>query len=187
MSNNNVSSKKQRTEQRIVQAKKRKVWKQTLLIATSGFIITAIIFLLYVNQKNLPGERVEVMEDQSHIPEITSPHTPYNSDPPTSGPHIQSIAPWGVHNEPLPKELLVHNLEDGGVVIYYNDTVEQDVITQLEDVVKGYADRVVINPYPEMKEPIVLTAWGRIDRLDAFDEERVKEFIDAFRGIDHHK
>ena len=48
-------------------------------------------------------------------------HTrPYNSEPPTSGPHLPYIAPWGIHTRPIPNELQVHNLEDGGVMVQYN-------------------------------------------------------------------
>jgi hypothetical protein len=39
----------------------------------------------------------------------------YNSTPPTSGPHYGQLAAWGVHEQPLPNELQIHNLEDGGV------------------------------------------------------------------------
>ena len=45
------------------------------------------------------------------------PHVPYNSNPPTSGPHVGNLANWGVHFQPIPDELQVHNLEDKGVVI----------------------------------------------------------------------
>jgi hypothetical protein len=38
-----------------------------------------------------------------------------------------------------------------------------------------------------MKPKIALTAWTRIDTLEAFDEARVTRFIETYRGIDHHK
>ena len=30
------------------------------------------------------------------------------------------------------------------------------------------------------------TAWTRIETLSAFDEKRIRRFIEAYRGIDHH-
>jgi hypothetical protein len=86
----------------------------------------------------------------------------------------------------LPKELAVHNLEDGGVVIYYNKQVDAATITKLETLIEKYPEYVIVNPYPEMKNAITLTAWGRIDRLDIFDQQRIGDFIKAFKGIDHH-
>jgi len=38
-----------------------------------------------------------------------------------------------------------------------------------------------------MKSRIAVTAWTRIDTLDEFDARRITRFIEAYRGIDHHK
>jgi hypothetical protein len=62
-----------------------------------------------------------------HIPTETTAHEAYNSDPPTSGPHLPYIAPWGIHTRPIVRELQVHNLEDGGVVVQYNCDCPDDV------------------------------------------------------------
>ena len=132
-----------------------------------------------------PGEFVPSLGN-AHIQSPESTHQPYNSDPPTSGPHLPYIAPWGVHGRPLPKELQVHNLEDGGVVVNYRPECEAQVLEPLKTVVGRYADRVILAPYPGLDRCIALTAWTRIEKLDQFDERRVSRFIDAYRGIDHH-
>src|SRR2546428_4170650 len=46
-------------------------------------------------------------------------HPPYNSDPPTSGWHFPQPADWGYYNGDLPDELVVHNLEHGGIWISF--------------------------------------------------------------------
>jgi len=141
----------------------------------------------------------------THITSPGTPHEPYNSDPPTSGPHVRWMAPWGVHNVPIPFEVQVHNLEDGGVVVQYKCTEPcPDLITKLEALTKRPellampkalvnpqgppAIRLVIAPYPTMKSKaaIALTAWGRIETLDRYDEAVVLRFIKAYIGIDHH-
>jgi len=132
-----------------------------------------------------PGQYVESLGN-AHIQTPESPHPPYNSDPPTSGPHLGYIAPWGVHTKPIPKELQVHNLEDGGVVVNYRPECEGQVLDALKSVVTRYADHVILVPYPGLDRCIALTAWTRIDKFDQFDERRVARFIDAYRGIDHH-
>ena len=68
---------------------------------------------------DLPGKEVPDLGN-THIQRLGDPHVPYNSDPPTSGPHMPGIAPWGFYDKPIPKEYQVHNLEDGGVVIQYS-------------------------------------------------------------------
>src|SRR3989304_2448205 len=86
------------------------------------------------------------------------PHVPYNSDPPTSGPHLSYIAPWGIHTKPIPKELQVHNLEDGGVLVQYNCDCPE-LVAKLRAIVERYDKYVILAPYPGMPSRIALTAW----------------------------
>ena len=132
-----------------------------------------------------PGQYVESLGN-AHIQTAETPHQPYNSDPPTSGPHLGHIAPWGLHTRPIPKELQVHNLEDGGVLVQYQPDCEGQVLDSLKSVVTRYPNHVILAPYPGLDRCIALTAWTRIDKFDRFDERRVARFIDAYRGIDHH-
>lgn len=186
MNKNNQRSKQARAEARREQAKKRKTMRTIAWTGGSLLLVAGIITFLTLNQEPLPGEKITAMEDQSHIPEITSPHTPYNSDPPTSGPHVEYIANWGVHDEQVPFEVLVHNLEDGGVVIYYSEQADEAMVNGLKEIVGGYEEHVVLAPYPEMATRIALTAWGRLDRLETLDKERITKFIERYKGIDHH-
>lgn len=149
-----------------------------------------------------PGRAVPLLGNE-HIQSPGSPHTPYNSDPPTSGPHVgRWVAPWGVHKVPIPLEVQVHNLEDGGVVIQYNCSPCPDLVAKLEALttrpellampraLAGRSEppviRLVVAPYPTMKSKIALTAWGRIETLDTYDEAKILRFINAYIGIDHH-
>ena len=136
--------------------------------------------------RELTGEEIESLGNE-HIDSVDSPHEPYNTKPPTSGPHIGGVGKWGVHTEQIPDKIQVHNLEDGGVIVHYDPTqVDGSVIDALEDIVNSYADHLVLEPYADMDSPIVLTAWGRIDYLDNVDESRIRSFIDAYAGIDNH-
>jgi len=62
-----------------------------------------------------------------------------------------------------------------------------ELAEQLKKVVQGYDKYVILAPYPSMKTRIALTAWTRIDTFDDFDERRIRRFINAYRGIDHHR
>ena len=135
------------------------------------------------------GARRESARDQGnrHVQTLNEPIPPYNSDPPTSGPHLPYIAPWGIHTEPLPRQLQVHNLEDGGVMVQYNCPEGcPDLVAKLKAIVSGYEHQVILAPYPGMKTRIALTAWTKLDAFDDFDEKRIRRFITAYRGIDHH-
>ncbi|MEJ7654411.1 MAG: DUF3105 domain-containing protein [Chloroflexia bacterium] len=122
-----------------------------------------------------------------HIASPTTPHVAYSSDPPTSGPHLSNLAPEGWHDEPVPVELLVHNLEDGHVVIYYQPTLPEAEKMQLQALVTELGAKVTTAPYDKLKTPIALAAWTRMDSLSAFDDQRIRDFVTAYRGIDHHK
>ncbi|MCI0484905.1 MAG: DUF3105 domain-containing protein [candidate division NC10 bacterium] len=122
----------------------------------------------------------------AHIPNPSTPHIPYNSDPPTSGPHTPYLAKWGIHDRPVPKEEQVHNLEDGGVIIQYNCPEGcPDLVDKLKAIAQRY-DRLILAPYPGMDKQIALTAWRRLDKFNEFGEQRIIRFIDAHIGIDHH-
>jgi hypothetical protein len=106
----------------------------------------------------------------------------YHSNPPTSGPHAASPMPFTVLQNPAPKENLIHNMEHGGVVVWYN-TDNQEVIRQLEAVVRDQLDRrrlVVMSRYTEMEtDTIALTSWTRLDKFPVadFTKKRVEDFI----------
>jgi hypothetical protein len=147
-------------------------------------VVLVVGLVLYAAFRPRPGQAVPDLGNQ-HIepPQVAS----YNSRPPTSGPHYQSIAEWGVHDGPIPNELQVHNLEDGGVLVQYHCPEGcPDLVQQLTNVVRRYHEGVILAPYPDMEARIALTAWGRIETLVEFDEKRIIQFIKAYRGLDHH-
>jgi hypothetical protein len=113
----------------------------------------------------------------------------YNSNPPTSGPHNASPMPFKVLDNPATKENLLHDMEHGGVVIWYN-TEDAAVIQKLADIANGELDRrrlVVMSKYTGMEpDTIALTAWSRLDKFTVsdfkgdgkFNEKRVTDFIE---------
>lgn len=163
--------------------------KRNMALGIAAAVVVAVVvgYFAYQAQANRPG--VEFPDQGNlHLQTESDPHVPYNSDPPTSGPHLPYVAPWGVHNVPIARELQVHNLEDRGVIIQYNcPNGCADLVAKLEAIVRGYEQYVVLAPYPNMKTRIALTAWTRLDAFDDFDESRIVRFIRAYRGIDHHK
>jgi len=158
-----------------------------------------------------PGQTIPLLGND-HVPSPSTPHIPYNSAPPTSGPHLPWVARWGVHTTPILRELQVHNLEDGGVLVQYNcPTPCPDLVSKLGGLADRYRqkaeaerttvsplrkdravpprsryDHLIVAPYPDMERRIALTAWGRIDAFDEYDEARIVRFIEAYIGIDHH-
>ncbi len=117
-----------------------------------------------------------------------------NSNPPAGGPHhaggcgndpeeappVCGPAPWGVYRAPWSPSTLIHNMEHGGMVVWYN-TTDQAIIDDLEDFARDLFP-VVLNPYPDMEdEYIAVTTWGRIDKfpVSEYTRDRVEEFEDV--------
>ena len=160
--------------------------QRLVLVSVAVVVVAGVVgYFAYRAVANLPGQRLPDLGNE-HIASVETLHVPYNSDPPTSGPHLPYIAPWGVHTRPISRELQVHNLEDGGVVVQYSCECPE-LVAKLAAIVRRYDRQVVLAPYPAMKSRIALTAWTRLDTLEDFDEGRVVRFIEAYRGIDHHK
>lgn len=135
---------------------------------------------------------VQTFEDQGreHLP-VGQRYDFYNSNPPTSGPHSSRPADWGVHEEPVAKEMQVHNLEHGGVAVLYDCSAGvqakcRELREQLAVIVQGDISAgklVLMSPYAGMEHRIALTAWGTLDTLDAFDAARIQAFIDHFERL----
>jgi hypothetical protein len=115
--------------------------------------------------------------------EIGKPLT-FVEDPPTSGIHWSNWTTPGVYTVAEPKEKLVHALEHGNIVAYY-DQPEPAVRTQLEAWTKRFSgqwDGMVMVPRPGIGKTIELTAWAKVLRLDTWDAAAAAAFIDTYRG-----
>ncbi len=131
--------------------------------------------------QNLPGQTFE-NQGQQHIAEGSTDHPPYNSNPPTSGPHWPQPAEWGVYKTQQPDERFVHNLEHGGIWISYKpDKVDADTVARLEDFVKRFP-LIVVEPRPGNDANISLAAWTHLENLDSFNERTILEFINAYHN-----
>src|SRR5574337_1184611 len=85
--------------------------------------VAMIGYLVWKQAQPIPaiprtGEDVPI-QGANHIP-VGQPHEPYNSNPPTSGPHYATPAEAGFYDAAPPDEQLVHDLEHGYVIIWYN-------------------------------------------------------------------
>lgn len=150
-------------------------------------VIVAAIAVQVIREAGKPGERFR-SQGNLHIASLQTPHVPYNSNPPTSGPHMPGIAGWGYYTSVQPDEFLVHNMEDGGVIMWYElgtDEENDANVDLLNDVSRNYS-RIVIAPRANLGSKYVLTAWTRLQRFDEIDREGMLRFIEAYEGVDHH-
>ncbi|MBI5221429.1 MAG: DUF3105 domain-containing protein [Candidatus Magasanikbacteria bacterium] len=157
-----------------------------VVIVIVGFLLVLFVWWML---RPLPGQEVPNLGNH-HLKFLSEEHIPYNSKPPTSGPHVGYTAAWGISDKQLPDEVQVHNLEDAGVIIHYDPAhISSDTLKQLIDIVQPRYlknEHILLEPYVGIETPIVLTAWTRIEKLSTFNKEQIEKFINAFIGIDHH-
>lgn len=111
----------------------------------------------------------------------------YKTDPPTSGPHYHKWAAPGVYEAgAVQPELLVHNLEHGNIVIYFDRSVLSKVeLDELIALPKKYADQwdgVLLVGLKNKEKPLILTAWRAMLPLKRYDKEKILNFLEIFRG-----
>lgn len=116
-------------------------------------------------------------QGQKHVKPGES-HDPYSSNPPTSGPHYLQPADWGIYQNELPDEELVHNLEHGGIWISYKD-IDADIKSKLETIARSNPNSVIITPRSRNDSKIALASWTRLEKLDTYVEGKILEFIKA--------
>jgi Protein of unknown function (DUF3105) len=136
----------------------------------------------------------------------------WNSWPPTSGPHYFSPAAFNFYEEKINPRLTLHNLEHGGVDIFWGKGVPTSEIEQLRSFWRESPNAIVVAPLPSLDQnitvpkpipnyanKIVAAAWtstpysnsgsrtgqkgnGYLLTCSRFDENTFKQFRDIHRG-----
>lgn len=105
--------------------KKKKGLKTIVFVAVIFLAVASMyLYLSSIAKKTSNEEKSLDIQSfanlgQDHI-QPTDPLPNYNSNPPTSGPHLSPAAPWGAYDVELDDRQAIHNLEHGGVWITYN-------------------------------------------------------------------
>jgi uncharacterized protein DUF3105 len=107
----------------------------------------------------------------------------YDATPPVGGNHSAYWADCNgtVYPKAIANENAVHMLEHGAIWITYNaKTLPSSGVGQLAKYVSGQ-DRMAMSPYPNLKTPISLQAWGYQLFLTSASDPRIAQFISDLR------
>ena len=114
--------------------------------------------------------------------------------PPTSfsPSHSESFPPRQINTRPIHRSIQEHVMERGGghhlaggMLVQYNCEDYQcdpDLIQKLTDLVQKYPPQVYLAPYPVMDAKIALAAPGKLETLETFDADKIRQFIDRNLG-----
>jgi hypothetical protein len=103
----------------------------------------------------------------------------YPQIPPVGGDHAPHLQTCGAYDQPIANELGVHSMEHGAVWITYRP----DLPAAQVDLLRHQARQtyVLVSPYPGLPSPVVASAWGLQLKLDSASDNRLGQFLDAFR------
>jgi hypothetical protein len=171
-------------------------WRLLLIggVLLVGVITIALVLLLGSTPNPALGS-TQPDDGQAHIADGTifpPGERPYSSTPATSGPHWNAPNNWGVYTTPQREEQLIHNLEHGGIIIWYEpDQLDADAVAELARYVNaqtatGISGRFkfILTPWdgPDFGHPIAVTAWRQLLYLDEVDTGTIDDFARSHYG-----
>lgn len=120
----------------------------------------------------------------------------YATNPPSGGNHWGQWAAFKKYKVPVPREMYVHDLEHGAVVLSYRcDDDCPDVVAALEKVFDevagdplcvsaggGVKARLVLTPDANLETPIAASAWGATYTATCIDTASLAKFVSANYG-----
>lgn len=173
-------------------------WRILLIggVLLVGVIILVVVLVVGSGPNPFVGTR-QASAGRTHVNDGTDVRATqqgaYTSTPATSGPHWGGTpANWGVYTAPLPESQVIHNLEHGGIVIWYREgQLADDDVARLADLVEGQVAqgiggrfKFILAPWAgqDFGHPIAVTAWEFLLYLDSADLDAIDGFADAHYG-----
>jgi hypothetical protein len=167
--------------------------------AGGGTSLQPVVTELFPAAAPLPGEtecRVVITEN---LPSFGANHEPvctpltYQTNPPSSGDHWPIWAEFRSYTLPVPRQMYVHNLEHGAVVMAYSCGADcPEAPLAFEEAADTFGvdplcaakpngaerSRVIITPDPLLDEPIGIAAWRATYAATCIDPPSILAFLE---------
>jgi len=164
------------------------------LILFAGILVVAGLVWNGLGRSPI-GDEVTAGGDGDHVPE-GSPLPAYNTNPPSSGTHYPTWFTEGFYDEDSleatetvnPEGYIIHNLEHGYVVFWYNcailtDTDCDNLKSEIRAVMSEYDNfKIIAFPWADTTVPVVGTSWGRYLEFESWDAAIAATFIEQNRN-----
>ncbi len=162
----------------------------SILIGAAILAALAGLYLLSSQQQSSTAKDIGVAipvdstNGREHI-EAGQKVTTFTSNPPTSGPHYNAAGLGPIeckaYDNEIADEGVIHNLEHGGIWISYKDKSDSVLKSQLEEIAKNNT-KIIVSPREKNDSPIAVAAWGRLLKLDSFDQGQIEDFIKLYKN-----
>lgn len=151
-------------------------------------------FTLYSQNTGLMGEPVTITSAE-HISPDKDPSAAYQTNPPAGGPHFPTDFKAAFYQESdlaslpvYPEGYLVHNLEHGYIIFWYNcsagGAVDCSTLKQTLQAVMAEFDgvKLIAFPWSKLDVPLAVTSWGRLLKPASIDPQTLRAFIQRNRN-----
>lgn len=146
----------------------------TAVVVAIALAVAVVVVREQGNQPDLSAVSSFTVK-QGHV---DTPVT-YAQSPPVGGEHSPVWLNCGAYTAPVSNENAVHSLEHGAVWVTYRPDLPAAQVTALrERLPSTYA---VLSPFPGLKAPVVVSAWGKQLVLTGADDPRLSAFVKAYR------
>lgn len=121
-----------------------------------------------------PVERPRAQFPAGHI-FPGQPEPVYLTEPPTSGPHVVVATPPRSSSGALSRPVQVGLLEAGLVLVQYRpEAVDR---ARVDALARQLGPGAVVAPNPDLPDPVVASAWLRLQRCERLDPEALARFV----------
>lgn len=122
-----------------------------------------------------------------HLKPGERPGVRYNSDPPTSGPHVPAAVRQS--ESQISDDQLLHAIEQGNVLLLYGSAAPPPGLRELADQLGGAFDpalveggqAVILARRPGMRG-VVAVAWRHLERAPSARSPQLRRFVDFWLG-----
>ena len=162
-------------------------WGMVLMSTVLGALLVGILAYAVINQgagfvdpldkadDSVSGVQKFDKLDRDHVQTTVD----YPQQPPVGGKHAGVWQNCAVYTSPIANENAVHSLEHGAVWVTYRPGLAAEQVSALAAKVEGNPFRLM-TPYPNLKSPISLQAWGRQIFVDSPNDKKVDQFLEAY-------
>lgn len=197
-----MSKKLQEKQARRLAAEQRKAAQKAaqrrgnlITIGIALVVVIVVVGLILREQGNGDGGPIGVAESRAGCSDIETydeqgrdhvedgTQVPYETTPPTSGPHYATPAGPGFYTDALPPEQFVHNMEHGQLIIWYDPAAPADVRDDIEAFVEDNPAVILATPFNQVPEGnFTITAWGASMSCEQLSEAALADFREQFQG-----
>lgn len=149
------------------------------VVALALVAFSLVNVFITMNREGLPEEIEGLVLYPDVTYEVVDAPIDYDVRPPYGGPNAGVIQDCGRYRVPVQDEHAVASLAIGAVWIAYDPNIAEEEIDMLHSHAAGEL-YVIVAPYPGLRAPIVMTAWGAQVEIESSLDPRIQAFIRDF-------